>query len=1216
VNKNGIKDTGETDPCSNDTDGDLIQDGTETGITLSDIGPDTDTSVFQPDMDPGSTTDATKSDTDEDGMLDGKEDPNHNGRIDPGERDPFVKDYTFISNSAILTNSYMPSAFGGLLEYSGTGTWSGYGRYIEVIGEEVFDSVNCLKILIKGHGNNANPDLDPEWYYLWLAEDTDHYIWALKIESSILGSIPLGKAYASLFMPADPEVGQRYYPYGTDYHEVLETDAEVPQLGTGLGPYSGCLKVKIVSGADIDIQYSAPGIGVVKAEINNGGVNGWELASQDEDTDRDGIRDKAENDGCTDANDADTDDDGILDGDEDANHNGMVDTCDINPWSLEPWEGNPCETDPCNPDTDGDGIQDGTELGYTMGSIGPDTDTDTNVFQPDLEPTDKTNPRNPDTDKDGLTDGQEDKNYNGKKDSEEHDPADRDNTFYTGPGDLVWSINDYLPAKVGTRIIYAGTGTLSGYGRYIEIVGSEKFLDINMLKAIVKGHGNHPDPDQDPEWYYIWLAPDNEGSVWVLRFQAAGYPIINYDPNAGFLQMPADPIVGQIYNGLEIGVSINPDGSAGYGYFEVLETGVDVPQLSTGAGPFSNCLKVRVVKDGGIEEYIQYIAPDIGIVKEEKTDDGQNCGWEFVSLDLDSDGDGLRDNLENETCTLVNDADTDDDGILDGDEDANHNGIVDPGETDPCDSDTDGDYLQDGTELGYVLGHYTDTNKVIFIPDQDPFTKTDPLNLDTDGDGQLDGLEDISRNGKVDMWERDPLNIDNEFSNSATLKNRFLSLLSEDGEVWYAGTGAWDGYRRHIEIVGYDIVSNINCVKVKVMGHGNHPDPDLDPEWYYLWLAEDTDQFVWIFKTYIAWPTEKTITFNYFNAPLFMPADPAAGQIYHPYGVGYFEVLETGIDVPKLSTGAGPFSDCLKVKVGQDCGIDENIQFIASGIGIVKEERDSGTGWELLIDTDNDGLFDNVENEFCTNAGDADTDDDGIPDGDEDADHDGKLDSGETDPCKVDTDGDGILDGTEIGLSLADIGTDTDTNVFLPDLDPLTTCTDVNDSDTDDDGIPDGDEDANHNGRVDSNETDPCMVDTDEDGIQDGTELGLTLADIGPDTDISVFQPDLDPSDTTSPILSDTDDDGFNDGIEDPDFNGRIDAGESDPDDENSYPIIQGDVNGDRMIDLSDVILTLQFVAGINSTQPVTMGADVNGDGEIGIEEAIYILGKITGLRE
>ena len=125
---------------------------------------------------------------------------------------------------------------------------------------------------------------------------------------------------------------------------------------------------------------------------------------------------------------------------------------------------------------------------------------------------------------------------------------------------------------------------------------------------------------------------------------------------------------------------------------------------------------------------------------------------------------------------------------------------------------------------------------------------------------------------------------------------------------------------------------------------------------------------------------------------------------------------------------------------------------------------------------------------------------------------------------KPDTDGDGIPDEVE-----------------------NTTCTDPNDADTDDDGIPDGVEDANQNGNQDSGETNPCNNDSDGDGIQDGTESGYGIEDVGPDTDTSVFQPDLDQGTSTDPLKSDTDGDGDSDGEEDPNHNGRVDSGETDP---------------------------------------------------------------------
>ena len=151
-------------------------------------------------------------------------------------------------------------------------------------------------------------------------------------------------------------------------------------------------------------------------------------------------------------------------------------------------------------------------------------------------------------------------------------------------------------------------------------------------------------------------------------------------------------------------------------------------------------------------------------------------------IEDDSDRDGLTDELESTMCTDPFDADTDDDGIPDGVEDANHNGVVDPGETDPCYIDSDGDGIQDGTELGYTLsdvGPHTDTN--IFQPDLDPTTTTDPLDRDTDNDGLLDGEEDMNRNGMVDAGETDP-GVDEGF-NAGVALDMIISTRNYDDTI-------------------------------------------------------------------------------------------------------------------------------------------------------------------------------------------------------------------------------------------------------------------------------------------------------------------------------------------------------------------------------------------------------------------------------------------------
>jgi hypothetical protein len=123
-------------------------------------------------------------------------------------------------------------------------------------------------------------------------------------------------------------------------------------------------------------------------------------------------------------------------------------------------------------------------------------------------------------------------------------------------------------------------------------------------------------------------------------------------------------------------------------------------------------------------------------------------------------------------------------------------------------------------------------------------------------------------------------------------------------------------------------------------------------------------------------------------------------------------------------------------------------------------------------DLDGDGLSNQLEAQLGTDPNDADSDDDGVPDGAEgdpgaDPDSDGLVNA--LDP---DSDGDGLLDGTEAGVVTPPPGTNLGAGNFVPDADP-TTQTDPRAADSDGDGLVDGDEDANRDGRVDAGESDP-----------------------------------------------------------------------------------------------------------------------------------------------
>jgi hypothetical protein len=171
------------------------------------------------------------------------------------------------------------------------------------------------------------------------------------------------------------------------------------------------------------------------------------------------------------------------------------------------------------------------------------------------------------------------------------------------------------------------------------------------------------------------------------------------------------------------------------------------------------------------------------------------------------------------------------------------------------------------------------------------------------------------------------------------------------------------------------------------------------------------------------------------------------------------------------------------------------------GDGIPNDYEAEGCTSPYAFDTDGDGLSDfqeifncNQSNsiKICTDPCDADTDDDGLVDGNagsEDLNANGiwEPELGETHPGEWDSDGDGLPDGLERGLIEPEtIDTDLSAGFFVEDKDPAS-ITDPTNPDTDGDGILDGEEDVNRDGKYnpDEGETDPVNIDSDVDGALD-----------------------------------------------------------------------------------------------------------------------------------
>ncbi|MCP4347866.1 MAG: hypothetical protein GY795_20375 [Desulfobacterales bacterium] len=61
--------------------------------------------------------------------------------------------------------------------------------------------------------------------------------------------------------------------------------------------------------------------------------------------------------------------------------------------------------------------------------------------------------------------------------------------------------------------------------------------------------------------------------------------------------------------------------------------------------------------------------------------------------------------------------------------------------------------------------------------------------------------------------------------------------------------------------------------------------------------------------------------------------------------------------------------------------------------------------------------------------------------------------------------------------------------------------------------------------------------------------------------------------------------------------------------------VTAGDINADNTVSMADVILVLQINAGMNQPWPVNLRAEINGNGKIGMEEAVYGLQVIAGIK-
>ena len=519
-------------------------------------------------------------------------------------------------------------------------------------------------------------------------------------------------------------------------------------------------------------------------------------------------------------------------------------------------------------------------------------------------------------------------------------------------------------------------------------------------------------------------------------------------------------------------------------------------------------------------------ATEIGLIYNEGN------GREIQSLlpnDPDSDGDGLSD-IEETTLgndgfiTNPNDPDTDADGVIDS---------VD---TDPTSgaNDNDGDGLANADETNGTLNPYS--GSALGSAPGDP---TNPLDNDSDDDGILDGEEVIAG---VDTFITNPNSSDTDGdgitdsfeitsgfdpTNSLNPGNTFqLGLVSYwtfdntlDDETATGADGTFVGgtptyaagqFGNGIDLNGnaqYVVIDSVpsNTFDFGVAGGGTG-DVTISA-WFRVDAFDENWQAIAAKGEGNDWRIARRagnndITFGGGTGDINNPAiNVNDGQLHHVVGIS-----EDGVGTRLYVDGVEIASSTADPSLGeQESGvfmmIGNNPDVLArSWNGIIDDVAiwdrplttaeitqiyNGGTGTALgdLLnpDTDNDGIDDNWEilnfgdltrdgtgdedsdglsdlNEFLSGAdpNDPDTDDDGLGDLAE-------FNSG-TNPNNPDTDGDGLTDGQETPGG-------TNTNPLV--------------ADSDGDGLNDGEE-------VNIHGTDPSLADSDSDGSEDGLEVLLS----------------------------------------------------------------------------------------------------------------------------
>ncbi|GEM_PF-619665 len=1155
----------QTNPCLLDSDGDQLRDGLE---VKAKYGPATPS---------GSGSNPNAADTDGDGLPDGVEDANHDGQWFPAtETNPLRKD----TDSDGLMDGKEDANGNGLVDEGETdpkvkdtdGDGISDGDEVNRFGTDPLVADTDEDGLLDGLEVGLLGDLCPESRTSPLLPDTDG--------DGLLDGAEDKNADGCF----DPDEGETN-PLSQDSDGDKLSDSLELGLGNDADPTTTTDPLNKDSDGD--------GLWDSHEDLNkDGAVDAGESDPNLFDTDGGGVDDGTEVllDGTSPVDPAD-------DGTADPDGDGL-----INYVELE------LGTDRFSADTDGDSIPDGVEVGDDPGAplnsdgdalidaLDQDSDADgipdlVEAGDSDLAtaPVDSDGDGEPDyrdtdADDDGIPDSVEwtvDANLDGAPDPD----ADGDGTA---------NFRDDDSDDDGKSDLEEGTGDtdMDGIPNFVDPDDSdgpnydsdgdglsnmdEGFYHTDPFNPDTDGDGLGDKQEIDLGTNPLDRDSDDDGLLDGLESAEDG--------DGDWLIGPLDPDSDDdgLFDGTESGV-VDPELPYSYKGTGGLEYAIEGTDLAAKAFvPDQDPLTVTSpdLRDSDDDGYLDGAedANHNGMVDEGESDPADPlvpANWSAAAMEffLDSDGDGLTDRQELSSGLNPMDADNDDDGLLDG---AEHNWRHDTdgdGLVNALDADSDGDALPDGLEQGLVATDWhqdSRPNSPNLVADRDPASTTAMLLWDSDGDELRDGAEDVNHNGLVDGQESSPLVRNEEQVSLADSDSDGISDLEElavglEPKKWDSDDdGVSDGSEPNwsVDSEGDGLVGAL--------------DPDSDDDG----LADGTE--------------------------LGLSKPDEAGDTNVERGNFYPDLFPSSGTNPLLpDTDGDGVSDG-----GEDTNKDGNVD---SG----ESDPNNGSEPPLFVDSDGDLLSDQEEDLFGTDPLDADSDDDGVPDGLEhnwrfDTDGDGLVNA--LDP---DSDQDKLLDGTEEGVetpleavppaagsSVGIGGTDLAAGNFLADTDS-STVTFMLVADTDGGGALDGDEDLNGNGNVDPLEIDPNLPeddgllspDADGDGILNEDEGRIGTDPLNPDTDGDTIPDGVEVGDDHENPL-DSDGDGTIDALDDDsDDDGIADSTEAGDDDLETPP---ADTDEDGVpdyldLDSDDDGLTDKEEAAVYQTDPTLKDTDGGG---------------------